>query len=311
MKKQYLIITFLSCLNYLTGQTIQKERKVVQLTPQQSFYLNGGTRSYFGGKSRTYFKIDLPPNTVEWYYIYTTTPNIEKNQQLNLVPQLMKLMGSTSMAGFVLSSLTTPTGSGVIDIFLMNEKCKNNLMSKDYLGAWTYDDPGHFEEGSVMNSKEGKVVINDIKKGTVYIGFRNPSISTGININFEAAAIVEEIQQQTDEQSQAITVGNLGWKAFERGDYDRCLELSNQALKLDNTLGFVDFNIALCYLVKGQTTDAISEYAKAISITRKTSIAKQTLEGARNDLTQYMYLFPSKADAQDILELINQELQNY
>lgn len=308
MKKHYLLIILYLSFTTLFSQAIQKERKIVQVMSPQTFYLNGGTRAAFGGKSRAWYNIQLPLNTVEWYYSFTTKRGESAKGIINLFSQLTRLYDSTGMTALAANAIMTPTGAGVCDIYLMDRKNTDAFYDKvdNWGGTYSYK-----VSGSRVNFKDGTVQIKDITSGNWCLGFKNPSASEGISITFEVVAIVEQIKQQTDEQSQAFTLGNLGWKAFERGDYDRCLELSNEALRLDNTLGFVDFNIALCYLVKGRTTEAITEYAKAISLTRKTSIAKQTFEGARNDLNQYMFLFPSKDDAKDVLELINQELRNY
>lgn len=308
MKTQYIsIILFLSFFSSF-AQIVEKERSIVQVMSPQTFYLNGGGRAMFGGKSRAWYNIQLPPNTVEWYYSFTTKRGENVKGIINLFSQITKLYDYTGMTAMATEAIMTPTGAGVCDIYLMDRKNTNAFYDKvdNWGGTFSYR-----VSGSRLNFKEGSVQIKDVTSGNWCLGFKNPSASEGISITFEVVAIVEQIKQQTDEQSQAFTLGNLGWKAFERGDYDRCLELSNEALKLDETLGFVDFNIALCYLVKGRTTEAITEYAKAISLTRKTSIAKQTFEGARNDINQYMFLFSSKDDAKDVLELINQELRNY
>lgn len=48
--------------------------------------------SGFGGKSRTSIKIDLPPNTMEWYYSFTTTEVENGTANLNLAMQLSRML---------------------------------------------------------------------------------------------------------------------------------------------------------------------------------------------------------------------------
>jgi tetratricopeptide (TPR) repeat protein len=103
--------------------------------------------------------------------------------------------------------------------------------------------------------------------------------------------------------------GNLGWKAFENGEYDRCLELSQKALSLDGDLAYVHFNIGIVYLVKGLNDQAMDEYTKAVAMTRKMSANRPTFEGAVQDLKKYMLLFSSQTSAHEILDILKMELQ--
>jgi len=57
--------TFLVAHQPATAQPPKKIRKVVPLLTQQTFYLNGGMRATFGGKSRTTYQGNLPKNPVE------------------------------------------------------------------------------------------------------------------------------------------------------------------------------------------------------------------------------------------------------
>lgn len=66
MKKTVLsIFTFFLLVNCF-AQTYSTKYTAVKLQETQDFYLNSGGR--LGGKQRTTFKIDLPQNTVIWYY---------------------------------------------------------------------------------------------------------------------------------------------------------------------------------------------------------------------------------------------------
>lgn len=213
---------------------------------------------------------------------------------------------STSGASAIASSqISVPTGSAAADVFVLSTNCRDAFVNKDDNAWWYYGDI------SVKTSNQAVQSVDASYGNSFYIGLRNPSSLDGINVFIEIVAIVEEAQQQTEEQSQALTLASLGWKAFERGDYDRCLDLSKQALAMDNSLGFVHFNIALSYLIKGQNTEAMTEYTKAISVTKKSMLAKQTFDGAIGDLNTYMHKFPSRPEAQDILDLLKQEVSRY
>lgn len=168
-----------------------QELQAVQVLEEQSIYLNGTGRGYLGGQSRTYYKIDLPPNTVEWYYTFTTSESKSDVKTLGLISQLTRLVDPTGMTAIATQAITNPTGSSLVDVYLMDAKGKGYLMEKDALGAWKYDDPSFYEEGTTRNAKDGKVKIDDVRAGTVYLGIKNPKTTAGVNVTFEAVAIVD------------------------------------------------------------------------------------------------------------------------
>lgn len=310
MKKiSTLLLISLFTILTLAAQTVKTKQTVMTVVQQRSIYLNGGARASMGGKSRTSVRVSLPPNTKSWYYSFSTTPGESGTNNLNLLAQLSTLaLDPTGLTKAAVSTVKVPQGSGSIDAYLLDQANNDLFLQKVDNSGGTYT---YYREGLIQNTKQALVPIYNAISGTFYIGLKNPSSFDGINIQIEVVALIEEAEQQTEEQSQALTFGNLGWKAFERGDYNRCVELCKQSLALDNTLGFVHFNMALSYLIKGQNTEAMTEYTKAIAITKKSAIPKQTFEGAINDLNTYMDKFPSKPDAQDILDLLKQEVRNY
>lgn len=310
IKRGVVLIAFFSSLS-INAQTTIKEIKVVELLPSKSIYLNGGTRSFAGGTSRTYYKIDLPTDTVEWYYIFSTTPNKETVQSLKLVPQLTRIVDKTGLATNAIALLTAPTGVGVVDIFLTDAKGVNNLMAKDMLGMWAYTDPGSYPEGTIKNAKQGKVKIDDITKGTVYLCLRNPSGAVGVNVNFEVAAIVEETKviPKTETQEKAEMYGSLGWKAYQKGDVDQCYNLSAKAIELDPTLGWVNNNMGLVQLIKNDYTGAIESYSKAITNYKKAANGKWYFSEAIKDLNDLIRKRGRVEGSVEILELLNAEIR--
>jgi len=194
MKKavfKILIILGLFPTNLIVAQTTTTSRQVQTLLTGQSIYLNGTANGAAGGKSRTYYKIDLPENTVEWYYIYSTSASEGGNKTLELASQLTKLIDPTGLTSVAATSLLAPSGEAVIDIYVMGYENKGYFMKKDSWGAWEYENPGGYDEGKTVNAKQGKARIDDVKNGTVYIGIKNPSTWNGVNVTIEVAAIVE------------------------------------------------------------------------------------------------------------------------
>ena len=186
-----LIFSIHSLFFYPQIQT--KTQKAIKILEPQSFYLNGGAKSMAGGNSRTGFKIDLPQNTVEWYYAFTTEPNKNSNQNLQLEKQLSYILSASGFTSNIVNLIKIPIGQGLIDIYLTDRRGYNLFFEKDFLGMWKYTAPGHSIEGSTINAKDGKIKIDDIRTGSHFLVIRNTSATTGINIKLEVVAIVEEI----------------------------------------------------------------------------------------------------------------------
>ncbi|HYC28095.1 MAG TPA: hypothetical protein VEB42_04750, partial [Chitinophagaceae bacterium] len=123
-----ILLIFLTVALASVSFSQQPARKVVQVVSQQNFFLNGGVRSAFGGKSRTYFEVQLPPNTIEWYYIVTTYPS-ENKTSLNLAQQLTKLLAS-GVTSILASAILAPTGSNSCDVFLMDHRNAEAFVQK-------------------------------------------------------------------------------------------------------------------------------------------------------------------------------------
>lgn len=305
MKKIIIIQLLLTCSLY--SQNIKVSQEVKTIIQERTITLNGGANASLGGKSRTVIPISLPENTVLWYYCFSTIPGTNGLETLKLFSQLSSLvLDPSGITKSTINNIQVPRGTSGLDVYLLDQKNSDLFVQKaDQNGG----DFSFYREGLVTNTNQAVVPIYNALQGTYYLGLKNPSTFTGIHIIIEVVAVVQELEQFTDEQSEGITLGDLGWKAFERGDYNKCLELSNQALKKDNSLGYVYFNIALCYMIKGENNIAISKYVKAISNAKKTSIPLETLQGAVDDLNRYMSKIPSKSDAEDILDLINEEIK--
>ena len=305
IKFNVIVLALLTTFS-ITAQTLNRKQTLKTIVQNRTISLNGGANASFGGKSRTIIPIVLPVNTTSWYYSFSTSTGISG---LQLFAQLSSLAASPlGITKNAINSIKVPEGNSGLDVFLFDQKSSDLFIQKVDLNGGSYS---YLREGLVTNTNQAVVSINNKLHGTYYLGLRNPSTFTGIHITIEVVAVVQDIEKQSEEQSEAVSLGNLGWKAFEREDYDKCIALSNQALQLDSTLGYVYFNIALCHLMKSETSKAISEYVKAIALTKKTSIPKQTFQGAIDDLNTYMFKIPLNEDAKDILDLINQEIRNY
>ncbi len=100
------------------------------------------------------------------------------------------------------------------------------------------------------------------------------TIDYEIMLNYKACVPNFYYQQSADEKSATI-YGNLGWKAFEKGEIDNCIQYSKKSLEI-TPLFFVKANLALCYLKKGMEVEAVQNYMESIDIVKGNKYPKPT-----------------------------------
>jgi hypothetical protein len=293
----------------VTAQSFHVESKTVSLVEERVITLNSGTRAALGGKSRTTIKIDLPPGTKQWYYSITTTPGPDATNTLNLALQLSGLLTSGGTTLLSTQAVKIPPGSATLDVYLLDAQNVIPFEHKvDRNGGTFYAK----REGTIENTKQGIVRIDDFRSGTWYIGLKNPSEMNAINIHLEVVAIVEEkvAINKTVEQQKSELLGTIGWKAYEKGDYVKSLQLSHQAVAIDSTAGWIWNNIGLVQLVNGELANAIDSYAKAIYYVKKSPYAKRTFAAMMKDLQDLINAKDEREGAAEMLEQIRTEYIN-
>lgn len=288
----------LNLLFFIPIISLAQQYKTVTLIEQRSYYLNGGARASLGGKSRVVVKIDLPPNTKKWYYSFTTTPGEDGTKLLNLGIQVGAALSTSGLASAVASNLEVPSGSRSVDLFVFTAPFRDAFLNKEDGNVRFYSDI------SLLNSKQAVQSINGELGESFYLGLRNPSLMSGINITIEVVAIVEEINTELD---KATMYCNLGWKAYERGELDKCIELNKKALEINPKHSVSKFNLAFMYLLKDDEK-TLENYISAISDLKNDSDAKQVLLGAMGDITSIKESKPKLKYLLDIEELLKSEL---
>ncbi|NOT51085.1 MAG: hypothetical protein HOP10_07385 [Chitinophagaceae bacterium] len=369
------------------SQITQKVRKVVPVMSQQIVYLDGSAKAASGGKSRAYYKIDLPKNTIEWYYIVTTSAEKSETKTfLDLVPQLTRLLDPTGVTVLAVADIMAPPGSATCAAYLMDKANADAFSEKaDNSGGKI----SYVTSGTRENFREGTVQIRDAIYGTYYLGFKDPGSPAGIMIEFEVAAIVEEVvvnnkewandireqlydnfyqnlrgkkfeeedakdianclvsqmtsektpgeyyamsqnekdsfiaekhiacsakfvEPQSPEYEKASNFANLGWKAYENGNIERCIEFSKEALSLDSSLAFVKTNLGLCYLIKNDQVTATKYYTEALSDIKKLklrSARKEYLTTAIKYMDDALKKYPDIKGSEEVKALYQEELK--
>jgi hypothetical protein len=163
--------------------------------------LNGGARAMFGGgfgaASRVEIPVTLPPNTVDWYYSFSTTDAGSGGlaSGLKLAIQIGNIVSNISTAGIAgvitnglsqsaVQSLQVPNGSMPINAYLLDYQNVTPFLNKQQFAR--------FENESSERATQSVVRINSIKQGRYYIGLQNISSTSAVNIHIEVVAIVAE-----------------------------------------------------------------------------------------------------------------------
>ncbi|GGB65819.1 hypothetical protein GCM10007424_02190 [Flavobacterium suaedae] len=300
---KFLILVLLLLANAVFSQEVIK--KSYQIIEPRSIYLNGGMRSEFGGKSRTYIKIDLPPNTVEWYYSFSTSTGKSGIKNLNLALQLSSLLFDYSgITSKIASKVKVPEGSSSLDVYLCDIENIDLFYKKVDNNGGIYR---YIREGTVENTKQAVVQINDVTTNTWYLGLKNPSSFDGVNVSIEVVAITAEIHK-TPEQERAELYGGIGWTQFENGDYLKCIEYSDKA-NAEYELGWVTANKGLAQLMLGKESIAMDTYVNAITLIKKQPYSEYVFKEVIKDIDNVLIRYPNIKGAREIKKIIELQQQ--
>jgi hypothetical protein len=176
---------------YDTSYTTEQERylakselRPIAVVPTTSHFINGGSNAtLLGGKSRVSLPVNLPNNTVEWYYefsAYREPENIEKvKSSFQLVGQLTKIIDQTGALKFGVEQLSQPPGGNYCDVYLMDFNNKQLFEAKQ--------EYRYFPVGSRENIVSGVVKVSG--GGNYYLGLKNPATLHGIHVAIEVVAV--------------------------------------------------------------------------------------------------------------------------
>ncbi len=250
--------------------------------------MNGGLNASLGGTSRIYIEVDLLPNTVEWYYSFTTSKGKSEVKNLGLAIQLGSLLtGSSGLASTTLSRIKVPTGEVNIDIYLCDNSNIKGFIKKydNYGGLFSF-----YTEGTVQSTKQAVVHIDDIRSGVWYLGIKNPSTSFGLNIDIEVVAVVEEkvLIEKPEKQSKAELYGNIALSHYNNGEYEKCIKYCNKANQ-EKKLGWIFVCKGIALLRLGKETESTEVFIDAIMLIKKEPDANQTIDWAIKNLDNIIW----------------------
>lgn len=202
------------------GQSMGTTYKTVQVLKENEFYLNGGRISSVGGKSRAAFQVKLPPNTVKWYYSFTTAEGNNPTNQIQLYSKLTRIVDRSGITEIALNEIMAPRGTGICDVFIMDKKNMGTFIDKADLYGKSFS---HYHSLGRSNSRRDAVKIDNLFNDDLWICFKNPSASSGVSIKFEVIAIVEEksIIKEWDKDNRQF-IFDLCYEESHDTDYCGC-----------------------------------------------------------------------------------------
>jgi hypothetical protein len=182
MKNPLLTLLVLSATLQSGAQAVKKDFMVIPLLSQQSFYLKSNV-SANDKSSHEVLQVNLPANTVEWFYTITTKSGHGEFSNNDLTGQLVKLV-DPDLGIPNNGSILVPAGTGTCDVYLMTNPLElHKYVNRRHAASFLMNDSReHFVSGAVS--------VKDFLDGSCYLIVRNPSASHGINVNIEVTAIV-------------------------------------------------------------------------------------------------------------------------
>lgn len=188
-----LSLSLLIFTSSLFAQVEKSSLKAVPIIEKRVYQLDGGVIVL--EQSRVTMDIYLPPNTVEWYYVFSSYSDVNaynsRKQGINLLSQLTKIIDNTGTTSLAINALLAPSGSSAANVYLFNDKTNaNNFYNKVEQDIFTSATWSYSRACSIETATQGKAKIPYDKSNVKYLGIK--AGSSPVVVEIEVVAIVEE-----------------------------------------------------------------------------------------------------------------------
>ncbi len=178
--------------------------------------------------------------------------------------------------------------------------CKNDLLSMNIVGNAAIEISNCFVEKittsytldafSKMSTNEIDAIGNSITKECIQ--------------NFQGGP-------KTEDQEKGASYGKIGWQAYQNGDVDKAILYSLKAIELDKNLGWVNANLGLFYLIKGDEFKSTDYYLNAIQQIKKDINGKSIMKEVIEDIEYAITKYESLSGSIEIYDLLKKEYRNF
>ncbi len=298
MKKNLLVLLLLFFTLAVSAQSDISKYRTIEIQKENSFNLT--TLS-----SRSYIPIHIPENTNEWFIAFTCSRDDEAISPIGLVAQITSKIDKSGLSSSFANSLSTPKGTASLDVYVTD---RDNMLA--FMNG--SDNYRYFPDVSRKNLTNGIIPVEGHGyTGDYYILLYNESYVTSVNTTLSVVGIVPDASVAA-KYDKAIMYGNLGWKQYQNGNLDGAIENSKKALAIDSTLCWVNANMGLYSLIKGNQTIATDFYVDALTLhSLQPETAYEMIEQEIKDIDEALIKFPNLIGSKEIKELMALELQKY
>ena len=161
---------------------------------EEHFYLNSASNALLkGGKNNILMPIQLPENTIEWFYSFTASREKKEMEttmaSFSLASKLSKYADEDQNIQQAISKLSPPPGAHICHIYLLNSTKEATAFKENE--EFNYD-----LEASRENFKSGLVSVKNSRKA--FLGIKNPDNLYGIHIGISITAVVATKEKGTE-----------------------------------------------------------------------------------------------------------------
>jgi hypothetical protein len=192
MKSLLYIAVWMLCIS---SHQIQAQSFVAgseQIIPVSIFSLDSRGSGFFSRQYNTVLEVDLPPNTVKWFYRFASAPNLTAaNKYLKETSPLSSWIDrSVEDSTLVFEIIEVSEEFPIVNVYLLTDSTSVDVFNSRISFNRSFFTPKY----SVLNAAKGWMVIEEEKflTGKQYIGLMNPSILQEAHILLEVAALVNK-----------------------------------------------------------------------------------------------------------------------
>jgi hypothetical protein len=166
-----------------------QEKEIISIIENETYELNGGLRSQFGGRSRIALPINIPSNASTIVYTiqaYRKGESVSKNLNFAMALGTYVNTGSMTIASAV-SKVEIPSGTTTADAILLGDRNdKDQFLAKNDNNWRSYHDANRLACVECKSS----ISFNPYNKPQIiFLGLRNPSSLDPITIVVNVVAI--------------------------------------------------------------------------------------------------------------------------
>ncbi len=189
--KRYILIFVLYCVSILSVQA--QNEVLIPIVNHKIFALDSRGSTFFTGSHTTVLELDLPVNTVRWYYRFY---NVTKKELLtkyasptSLEDELEKKINDPAYSTIKLPAIPTEY-KNKISVYILNDSSQIEVFNKQL----TFTKVEYETQSSMLNMYAGWSEVCDpgFISGKQYLGILNQANLTGTNVVLDVVAICKQ-----------------------------------------------------------------------------------------------------------------------